>query len=227
MRHAICGVHTHQIRNYPATRYPLWSDNGWVEFLAEPMKFLVDMLNHTHWLRIYYISLERANCFHFTEKVYYEFPILKCSNIEQHWYIYILPVSLNYVIFIGSGTLQYYPIANNSGTQICSIAWHLNCIPVSETYSILLLILFTSSVQQVLYMPRNTVICNQMCLSYTKEFFFIKHHGCVFMMVVKLIRYEEICVPLFFRSRVMSDFHFITQCYFYLILKLYDVNHKI
>ena len=135
------------------------------------MNLLVDMLNHTHWLRIYYTLLERANFFHFTEKVYYEFPILKCSNIGQDRYNYILPVSLNYVIFIGSGTLKYYPIANNSGTQTCSIAWHLHCIPVSETYSILLLILFTSSVQQVLYMPRNNVICNQMCLSYTKEFF--------------------------------------------------------
>ena len=30
--------------------------NGWVEFWAEPMKFLVDMLNHTHRLRIIFIT---------------------------------------------------------------------------------------------------------------------------------------------------------------------------
>ena len=155
------------------------------------MNLLVDMLNHTHWLRIYYTLLERANCFHFTEKVYYEFPILKCSNIGQHRYNYILPVSLNYVIFIGSGTLKYYPIANNSGTQICSIAWHLHCIPVSETYSILLLILFTSSVQQVLYMPRNNVICNQMCLSYTKDFFFSLNTTVVSLWWLSNLEYQK------------------------------------
>ena len=35
------------------TRYPSQSSNGWSEFWAEPMKFLVDMLNHSHWLRIH------------------------------------------------------------------------------------------------------------------------------------------------------------------------------
>ena len=34
------------------TRYPSRSSNGWAEFLAEPMQFLVDMLNHAYWLRI-------------------------------------------------------------------------------------------------------------------------------------------------------------------------------
>ena len=34
------------------TRYPSWCSNGWAEFCPEPMKFLVDMLNHAHWLRI-------------------------------------------------------------------------------------------------------------------------------------------------------------------------------
>ena len=33
-------------------RYPSWFSNGWAEFWPEPMKFLVDMLNHAHWLRI-------------------------------------------------------------------------------------------------------------------------------------------------------------------------------
>ena len=36
------------------THYPSRSSNGWAEFLPEPMKFLIDMLNHTHWLRIVY-----------------------------------------------------------------------------------------------------------------------------------------------------------------------------
>ena len=30
----------------------LSSSNGWVKFWPEPMKFLVDILNHAHWLRI-------------------------------------------------------------------------------------------------------------------------------------------------------------------------------
>ena len=39
------------------TRYPSQSSNGWVEFWPEAMKFLVDMLNHAHWLRIRFIGL--------------------------------------------------------------------------------------------------------------------------------------------------------------------------
>ena len=34
------------------TRYPPRYSNGWAEFWSEPMKLLVDKLNHTHWLRI-------------------------------------------------------------------------------------------------------------------------------------------------------------------------------
>ena len=30
------------------------SHNGWAEFWPEPIKFLVDMLNHTHWLWMAY-----------------------------------------------------------------------------------------------------------------------------------------------------------------------------
>ena len=30
----------------------VWSGNGWTEIWPKPMKFLVDMLNHAHWLRI-------------------------------------------------------------------------------------------------------------------------------------------------------------------------------
>ena len=35
--------------------------NGWGEFWPEPMKFLVDMLNHTHWLRIMYNVFPRED----------------------------------------------------------------------------------------------------------------------------------------------------------------------
>ena len=34
------------------TRHPPCYSNGWVEFWWEPMKLLVDKLNHAHWLRI-------------------------------------------------------------------------------------------------------------------------------------------------------------------------------
>ena len=39
------------------TRYPPRYSNGWAEFSSEPMKLLVDKLNHAHWLRMNY------NCF--------------------------------------------------------------------------------------------------------------------------------------------------------------------
>ena len=39
---------TTQLHRSIAKRYPLRSHNGWMEFWAEPMKFLVDMLNHAH-----------------------------------------------------------------------------------------------------------------------------------------------------------------------------------
>ena len=32
--------------------YPSRSSNRWAEFWTEPVKFLVDMLSHAHWLRI-------------------------------------------------------------------------------------------------------------------------------------------------------------------------------
>ena len=41
----------------------LSSSNGWVEFWPEPMKFLVDMLNHAHWLRILNATGEEENAF--------------------------------------------------------------------------------------------------------------------------------------------------------------------
>ena len=34
------------------SRYPSRSSYGWVGFWPEPIKFLLDMLNHAHWLRI-------------------------------------------------------------------------------------------------------------------------------------------------------------------------------
>ena len=34
------------------TRYPPRYSNGWAEFWSEPMKLVVDKLNHAHWLRI-------------------------------------------------------------------------------------------------------------------------------------------------------------------------------
>ena len=34
------------------TRYPPRYSNGWAEFWSEPMKLLVDKLNHAHWLRM-------------------------------------------------------------------------------------------------------------------------------------------------------------------------------
>ena len=36
------------------TRYPPRYSNGWAEFWLEPMKPLVNKLNHAHWLRIWY-----------------------------------------------------------------------------------------------------------------------------------------------------------------------------
>ena len=39
------------------TRYPPRYSNGWAEFWSEPMKLLVDKLNHAHWLRIKAYSL--------------------------------------------------------------------------------------------------------------------------------------------------------------------------
>ena len=36
------------------TCYPSLTSNGWAEFRPEAKKFLVDMLNHAHWLRIKY-----------------------------------------------------------------------------------------------------------------------------------------------------------------------------
>ena len=40
------------------TRYPprYHYSNGWAEFWSEPMKLLVDTLNHTHWLRMICIA---------------------------------------------------------------------------------------------------------------------------------------------------------------------------
>ena len=35
------------------THYPPRYSNGWAEFSSEPMKLLVDKLNHAHWLRIF------------------------------------------------------------------------------------------------------------------------------------------------------------------------------
>ena len=32
----------------------LLCNNGWEEFWSEPMKFLVDMISHAHWLRIFF-----------------------------------------------------------------------------------------------------------------------------------------------------------------------------
>ena len=34
------------------TRYPPHYSNGWAEFCSEPLKLLLDKLNHAHWLRI-------------------------------------------------------------------------------------------------------------------------------------------------------------------------------
>ena len=34
------------------TPYPPHYSNGWAKFWSEPMKLLVDKLNHAHWLRI-------------------------------------------------------------------------------------------------------------------------------------------------------------------------------
>ena len=34
------------------TRYPPRYSNGWAEFWSEPMKLIVDKLNHAHWLRM-------------------------------------------------------------------------------------------------------------------------------------------------------------------------------
>ena len=42
-------------RNYQ-TLYPSRSSKGWEKFWPEPMKILIDMLNHAHWLRISYIE---------------------------------------------------------------------------------------------------------------------------------------------------------------------------
>ena len=39
----------------------LSSSNGWAEFWPEPMKFLVNMLNHVVWLRIFYLFISVHN----------------------------------------------------------------------------------------------------------------------------------------------------------------------
>ena len=43
------------------TRCPPRYSNGWAEFWSEPMKLLVDTLNHAHWLRM----INRQNFLHF------------------------------------------------------------------------------------------------------------------------------------------------------------------
>ena len=58
--HAIHGVHALHIQNYPCiiaehTIY-LLSCNEWKEFWPEPMKFLVHMPHHTHWLRMPFVK---------------------------------------------------------------------------------------------------------------------------------------------------------------------------
>ena len=56
MRHAIGAVFTRvKYASTPRncwTRYPPRYSNGWAEFCSEPMKPLVNKLNHAHWLRI-------------------------------------------------------------------------------------------------------------------------------------------------------------------------------
>ena len=56
MRHAIRGVVTRvKYATTPRncwTRYPPRYSNGWAEFWSEPMKPLVNKLNHAHWLRM-------------------------------------------------------------------------------------------------------------------------------------------------------------------------------
>ena len=66
MRHAIRGVKYATTPRYCWTRYPPRCINGWAEFWSEPMKILVDKLNHAHWLRISLITPQLVQSTHFT-----------------------------------------------------------------------------------------------------------------------------------------------------------------
>ena len=66
-----CGSRSHCILSERAIH--LLFSNGWVEVVwQEPMKFLVDMLNHAHWLRIVHnVHLKAPSTFlhHFSPKM--------------------------------------------------------------------------------------------------------------------------------------------------------------
>ena len=56
------------------------SSNGWAEFLAEPKKFLVDMLNYAHWPRMLHNLLTRSSLSFHPITIKWRTPIITIQN---------------------------------------------------------------------------------------------------------------------------------------------------
>ena len=99
-------------------RYPLRSCNGWAEFLAEPMKFLVDMLNHAHWLRICFNINLKPTSYSMMNSVLDVFSSISCSFLTMSsWHtIHVLRVPS----VPGGGN----PDKSNSGLLRCLVGFN-------------------------------------------------------------------------------------------------------